>query len=130
VVLLAILQKIIKVIVIVWYLFECKVFSEGLSHVKDLAILPLILLEQCPVDLVEFWNLSHCSHPNIGISQLISHRIVLDVQRLEIGKGRYLIEDNGPSEIAGLNRKMLQFNESCDILAQLFQRIIVEDKLI
>jgi hypothetical protein len=78
--LITVLQEILEVIVVIGHLLEGKVLTEGLSHVEDLAILSLILFQQGSIDLVELWHLGDCSHAHIGISELISHRVMLHIQ--------------------------------------------------
>jgi len=55
---------------------------------------------------------------------------VLRVERLQIGEGGDLIEDDGLEEFAGLDREVFEFLEASDVLAQLLERVVVEDEFL
>ena len=47
--------------------------------------------------------LCHCPHAHVSVAQLVPHGVVLHVERLQIGEGGDLIEDDGVEELAGLH---------------------------
>ena len=100
---LAVAQEILEVVVVVGHLLEGEVLPKGFPQVEDFAVLSLVLFQQRAVDLPQLGNLRHCSHSDIGVAQLVAHRVVFHVEGLQIAKGRNLVEDNGFDEFAGLD---------------------------
>ncbi len=78
--LLAVFEEVFEVIIVIRDFLEGKVLSEGFPQIEYLTILPFILLQKGAIDLVELGNLCYCSHPHIGVAQLITHRVTLHIQ--------------------------------------------------
>lgn len=83
-VLFAILQEVLKIVIIVWHLLKSKVLAKCLTQIENLKVPTLTLLQQCPIDLYKFRQLCDCPHPYIGIPEFLTNRVMLYIQRLNV----------------------------------------------
>lgn len=71
--------EILKVIIVIGHLLECEILVKGLPQIKDLAVLPLILLQISPINNFQIGELRYSAHPHVTIAQLVADWVVFDV---------------------------------------------------
>ena len=78
----------------------------------------------------QFGEFCDCSHSNVGMTDLISHWVMLYTQRLKTLELRSLSKYNWFFEGAELNREVLELSKSCDILSNFFKLVFIQDKFL
>lgn len=121
-------REILKIIIIVRSIFYCKIFSECLSHVINLAVLSLIFYQRSSIDNLKFLKFRNRTKPYICISHYIIERIMFEVQVFNIFKVREFINYNCFFNVTALDRQILQINKSCNLSPKLCNRVLVQSQ--
>lgn len=96
-------QEILKVIIVIWPIFESKILPEGFSHVVNLTVLTFILFQWSSINDGELLELGNWAKSHMGITHKFIERIMFDVQVFNVFEIRQLINDNCISNLAALN---------------------------